>query len=146
MMSDVWTINEELVEIIKTELVNIEKTDLDEMSKKVQKKDKQRILKVVECLQKYASEKKMECDFIIIKATQFNSGFGKPDFSDTNISFPVGDGEEKVAKVGKIVSSLNAKNKDRDDFFYLFYKRDNGSDVELECQELCRVLIREFLI
>jgi hypothetical protein len=96
-------------------------------------------------LQKYASEKNMKCDFIIIKAMQFNSGFGKPDFSDTNISFPVVNGEEKVAKVGEIVSSLSAKSKDRDDFFYLFYKRDDSSDIELESQELCNILIREFI-
>ena len=87
----------------------------------------------------------MNCDFIIIKATQFNSGFGKPDFSDTNISFPLGNGKEKVAKVGQIVSSLSAKSKDRDDFFYLFYKRDDLNSIELTSQELCSTLIREFV-
>lgn len=143
--SDIWTINQKLVDVVKTELAEIDGQDLDEMSKTVQKKDKERILKVVNCLQKYASEKNMKCDFIIIKATQFNSGFGKPDFTDTNISFPMGDSEEKVAKVGQIVSSLNAKVKDRDDFFYLFYKRDDSKDIELESQELCRILIKEFV-
>lgn len=143
--SDIWTINQKLVDVIQAELAEIDKQDLDDMSKAVQKKDKEKILKVVNCLQKYASEKNVECDFIIIKATQFNSGFAKPDFSDTNISFPIGNGEEKVAKVGEIVSSLNAKVKDRDDFFYLFYKREAGSDIELESQELCRILIREFI-
>lgn len=143
--SDIWTINKKLVDVIRAELAEIDNQDLDDMSKAVQKKDKERILKVINCLQKYASEKNMKCDFIIIKATQFNSGFGKPDFSDTNISFPIGDGEEKVAKVGEIVSSLSAKGKDRDDFFYLFYKRDDSGDIELESQELCRILIREFV-
>lgn len=57
----------------------------------------------------------------------------------------MGDGKEKVAKVGEIVSSLSAKGKDRDDFFYLFYKRDDSGDIELESQELCRILIREFV-
>lgn len=143
--SDIWTINKNLVDVIQAELAEIDNQDLDDMSKAVQKKDKERILRVINCLQKYASEKNKKCDFIIIKATQFNSGFGKPDFSDTNISFPIGDGEEKVAKVGEIVSSLSAKGKDRDDFFYLFYKRDDSSDIELESQELCRILIREFV-
>lgn len=143
--SDIWTIDQKLVDIIQTELAEIDNQDLDDMSKIVQKKDKEKILKVVKCLQRYAFEKNMKCDFIIIKATQFNSGFGKPDFSDTSISFPVGNGKEKIAKVGKIVSSLSAKEKDRDDFFYLFYKRDDSSDFELESQELCRILIKEFI-
>lgn len=144
--SDIWTIDQRLVDVIERELAEIiNAQDLDDMSKEVQRKDKERILKVVKCLQKYAAEKDMKCDFIIIKTSQFNSGFGKPDFSDTNISFPVQNGEEKVAKVGSIVSSLSAKETDRDDFFYLFYKRDNGSDIELKSQELCDVLIKEFV-
>ena len=65
------------------------------------------------------------------------------NFSVTNISFPMGDGEEKVAKVGEIVSSLSAKSKDRDDFFYLFYKRNDSGDIELESQELCMILSLE---
>lgn len=143
--SDIWMINQDLVNKIEEDLAGIDNIDLDDMSRAIQKKDKERILKVVNCLQKYAEEKNMKCDFIIIKATQFNSGFGKPDFSDTNISFPTGDGKEKVAKVGEIVSSLSAKGKDRDDFFYLFYKRDESNDIELESQELCRILIKEFV-
>lgn len=143
--SDIWTINQELADVIEAELAEIDNQKLDDMSKAVQKKDKEKILKVVNCLQKYAFEKNMKCDFIIIKASQFNSGFGKPDFSDTNISFPIGQGEEKVAKVGEIVSSLSAKSKDRDDFFYLFYKRDDRGDIELESQELCKILIKEFV-
>lgn len=55
------------------------------------------------------------------------------------------EGGEKVAKVGEIVSSLSAKGKDRDDFFYLFYKRDGSSNIELESQELCTILIKEFI-
>lgn len=143
--SDIWAIDQKLVDVLRAELDEIEKKDLDDLSKAVQKKDKERILKVVNCLQQYAFEKKMKCDFIIIKATQFNSGFGKPDFSDTNISFPRENGEEKIAKVGDIVSSLSAKGKDRDDFFYLFYQRDSANDLELESQELCRILIKEFV-
>lgn len=143
--SDIWTINQKLVNIIQAELAEIDNQDLDKMSKAVQKKDKEKILKVVNCLQKYAADKNVKCDFIIIKAAQFNSGFGKPDFSDTNISFPVGNGEEKIAKVGEIVSSISAKSKDRDDFFYLFYKRNDSDNIELESQELCRTLIREFV-
>ena len=143
--SNIWRINKDLIHTIEEELKQIGNQKLDDLSMAVQKKDKEKILKVVKCLQEYAVERNMECDFIIIKATQFNSGFGKPDFSDTNISFPIGNGEEKVAKVGKIVSSLNAKDKDRDDFFYLFYKRDEKNDVELESQDLCSILIKSFI-
>lgn len=142
--SDIWTINKNLADVIEAELKEIDNQDLDDMSKAIQKKDKQRILKVISCLQKYASEKNMKCDFIIIKVAQFSSGFGKLDFSDTNISFPLENGEEKIAKVGEIGFSPNPKDKNRDDFFYLFYKRDDNAQIRLESQELCRILINQF--
>lgn len=147
--SEVWTINESLSERIRADLAKMEeiggKDELDDSSRSTQKKDKERILKIVDCLIKYFTAKEMKCDFIIIKADQFNSGFGKPDFSNINISFPVDNGEEKVAKVGDIVSSLNAKKKDRDEFFYLFYKRENDSSKRLNSQELCKILFKEFV-
>lgn len=142
--SDIWTIDEKLLEIVTNELAEIEEMDLDPVSKMVQKKDKEKILKVVKCLGEYAKEKRIKYDFIIIRASQFNSGFGKPDFSATNIVFPMIDGKEQIAKVGDIVSSLKAREKDRDNFFYLFYKRDGENTAEIDSQELCKILMREF--
>lgn len=87
--SDVWTINEKLMKIIQEEMDNIDNQELDEISKHAQKKDKELILKVLRCLRQYAYEKNLAYDFIIIRASQFNSGFGKPDFASTNIAFPM---------------------------------------------------------
>ena len=143
--SDIWSIDQRLVDIIEMELAEVDKQELDSMTKMVQKNDKKKILQVINCLKNYADDNGFSCDFIIIKASQFNSGFGKPDFSDTNISFPISGGEEKVAKVGQIVSSINAKETDRDDFFYLFYKREENRNIELDSQELCRILFKEFI-
>jgi HD superfamily phosphohydrolase len=145
--SDTWTIDEKLIDLISKDLKEIDNKDLDEPTKEVQKKEKNKILKLAQCLNNYAKSKNIKCDFVIIKAAQFNSGFGKPDFSDTNISFPIREGEEKIAKVGDVVSAFKAKDKeaDRDNFFYLFYKRDNGGTSELESEELCRTLIKEFI-
>lgn len=97
-------------------------TDMDSETKNVQLKDKEMILKVVHSLESYADKKDIECNFVILMASQFNSGFGKPDFSATNIVFHAKEGE-KTAAVGNIVSSLEAKKRERDSFFYLFYKR-----------------------
>lgn len=143
--SDIWTIDDKLVELISTEIENIDKQDLDPISKKAQKQDKELILRVLTCLREYASQKQLAYDFIIIRASQFNSGFGKPDFSDTNIAFPITTGEPKLATVGQIVSSLRAKEKDRDNFFYLFYKRNAEDNTEIDSQELCKILMKEFI-
>ena len=84
-------------------------------------------------------------NFIILMASQFNSGFGKADFTATKIAFQTRD-EEKLAKVGDIVSSLNAKGGNRDNFFYLFYKRKAGADMgnaDIDNQEICKKLFKD---
>ena len=78
-------------------------------------------------------------------ASQFNSGFGKADFSAINIVFNTRDGE-KVEKFGKIVSSLQAKERERDNFFYLFYKRNvdvKADNADIDNQEICKKLFRD---
>ena len=54
--------------------------------------------------------------------------------------------KEKLAKVGDIVSSLKAKERDRDNFFYLFYKRKIESgieDIDIDNQEICKRLFKD---
>lgn len=120
-------------------------TELDDKTKKVQETDKKNILKVLKCLQKYAQDKGMENNFIIIMASQFNSGFSKPDFTDTNIVIGELDGKNAIAKVGDIVTSLKAKEKKRDNFFYIFYKREDDGTVIIDRQELCEALYEKFV-
>lgn len=82
---------------------------------------------------------------MVLKASQFDSGFGKADFSETNIVFQTKEGE-KTAKVGDIVSSLEAKGREREDFFYLFYKRNSDvgqQDLDIDNQEICKRLFRD---
>lgn len=96
-------------------------------------------------LQKYAKEKNFTCNFVVLMASQFGSGFGKTDFTETKIVFHTKDGE-KIDKFSEIVSSFEAKKKERENFFYLFYKRDPDVDVneiDIDNQEICRRLFRE---
>ncbi|MCX4377854.1 MAG: hypothetical protein OSJ61_17010, partial [Lachnospiraceae bacterium] len=82
---------------------------------------------------------------VILMASQFNSGFGKPDFSATNIAFQTNDGE-KIAAVGDIVSAIQAKERDRDNFFYLFYKRKDHLNIDtddIDNQEICKKLFKD---
>lgn len=138
-----WVINDSLIKKLEQDIEKVETADLDDNSKNTQLKNKNLILKVMHSLQKYAEEKKIECNFIILKASQFNSGFGKLDFTNTNIVLksPTGD---KIKTVGEIVSSLHAikHEQDRDKFFYLFYKRSNVTE-RIDKQELCTRLFKE---
>jgi len=141
--TDSWVINEELIKKLEEEIIKIKKSTLDDESKKGQLEDKNRILKLVNCLKEYATEKDIECDFVILEASQFNSGFGKSDFAEINIVFKK-DKKAKPKKVGEIVSSLKAAKQKRDNFFYLFYKRNNkeNKEVIIDKEEICKCLFK----
>ncbi len=141
--SNAWFIDDNLIEIIKHELDLLQGEDLEPRTKKIQERQKKDILKVITCLQQYASDIGMDNDFILLMVSQFNSGFGKVDFAETKIVFR-NQTNEKVAKVGEIVSSVEARKQKREKFFYLFYKRKEG--VVIDKQELCKRLYAEFLM
>lgn len=87
----------------------------------------------------------MECNFVILMVSQFNSGFGKADFASINIAFKTKNGE-KLKKFGEIASSIMGKERERDSFFYLFYKRDpqeSEEECEIDNQEICRQLVQD---
>lgn len=143
--TDSWVIDDALIRKLEKEKEMLDMTDMDPETKRVQLKHKEMILKVVHSLSDYAQENSLECNFIILMASQFNSGFGKADFTATKIAFQTRD-EEKLAKVGDIVSSLNAKGGNRDNFFYLFYKRKAGADMgnaDIDNQEICKKLFKD---
>ena len=143
--TDSWVIDKDLIAKLEKEKEILLNTEMDKETKNVQLKNKEMILKVIHSLEDYADEKGIDCNFVILKASQFNSGFGKPDFSATNIAFQTKEGE-KIAAVGKIVSALKAKERDRDDFFYLFYKRKEVIDTnknDIDNQEICEKLFKD---
>lgn len=142
--SDSWVINDELIIKLEVELSVLKTADLDSFTKEVQTTQKNNILKVTRCLKEYAHEIQTSFDFIILMASQFNSGFGKPDFSNTNIVFST-KGTEKISKFGEIVSSFEAKEKARENFFYLFYKRNIDAPIDIDKDALCRRLFKEFI-
>ncbi len=136
-------IDDALIAKFESELKEIESIDIpdiDEESKEIQIKNKKLILEVMKSLKAYSSDNGIECSFVILEARQFTSGFGKPDFANINIVFRT-SAEDKLATVDKIVSSIQAKAKenDRDTFFYIFYKRKNGSE-KLDSKDFCEKL------
>lgn len=143
--TDAWVIDDDLIKKLEKERERIYKEDMDQETRKVQLEDKERILKVMHALQSYADDKQMKCNFVVLMASQFGSGFGKADFTETNVVFQTKEGE-KTAKFSEIVSSLKAKEKQRENFFYLFYKRDPDADTEeidIDNQEICKRLFKE---
>ena len=139
-----WLINENLVDRLKKELEEITHSGLDDRTKTAQEKDKRSILKVVECLINHAKSAGYSGDYVLLKASQFNSGFLKPDFSKIKIVFPTG-AEDNVVLFSEKVSSIAGIGSERNNFFYLFYSRKEENGESLDISKICRELMREFI-
>lgn len=110
----------------------------------VQNKEKVQMLKILQALQSYAKSKNIKFDFVILTASQFNSGFGKPDFNKIEIDFST-ESKKVMKKFSDIALSLQAKTRQRDKFFYLYYKRENEQPQEIDYDELASVLYKTCL-
>lgn len=142
--SENWIINDKLVGKLEKEIRTLEGLDekeLPQIKKEMQLKKKKNISKVLKSLQKYADDNKEKCDFIILGASQFYSGFNRTDVSNINIVFNTTEGE-KISKFGDIVSLLNSNEKWRDNFFYLYHKENSAQKNK---ENFFKNLISEFL-
>ena len=84
--------------------------------------EKGKHLQWLEALETFANEQKIDFDFVILKANQFNSGFAKEAFAKIQIEF---DSLSKPCFFEKVTNTLKAEKSARDKFFYLFYRRIN---------------------
>jgi hypothetical protein len=116
---------------------------LDELSKKIQRQDKDAALRLMECLMNYADRHNYDHDFVVIEASQFNSGFGKPDFSKTPLIFKSSADEIIECDFGTVAKPLQSRTAERKKFYYLFYRRKKES-ADIDKADLCKYLASEF--
>ncbi|MCM1282928.1 MAG: HD domain-containing protein [Muribaculaceae bacterium] len=140
--SDTWKIDEEALSKIEQDLQNLDNSPVNELTREIQRKDKKKVQRLMKCLLDYARQNKHECDFVVLEASQFNSGFGKPDFSNIPIVFNTSSTDYVECEFGKIAKPLKAEGPEREKFYYLFYRRQR--DKEIDKKELCEFLAREF--
>lgn len=83
----------------------------------------------LKALEAFAAEQKIDFDFVILKANQFNSGFTKEAFAKIKIEF---DTLQRPCFFEKVTNTLKAERSSREKFFYLFYRRiDKENKIDL---------------
>jgi len=144
--SDSWIIDNCIIQKIKDDVKKIEKqessTEVDKKSKEKQLKSKNNILKLLNCMKEYSDECNCDCNFIILKASQFYSGFNKEEFGRIPIVFNTND-KCVTYPFKSIISTLETANEKKKEFFYLYYKRDKENKISRE--ELCKRLYQTFM-
>lgn len=112
----------ELKEKLEEDIYAIENSKARKDEKKKSLGNKPDLLKMITCIVEYKEKNRMDDDFILLTASKFFSGFRRNTFSEINISYPTGGGEERISKLGDILSYLKVEERSGEDFFYLFYK------------------------
>ena len=83
----------------------------------------------LQCMYDVMMQSGLEFDLLILKVSQFNSGFIKKEFSQLPIFFP-DYGHTDV--FGDVVTTMNAEKTGKNKFFYLFYRRkENGKEKKV---------------
>lgn len=122
------TIDESTLDACKEQIV-----ELENKSKSVKKREKREIanllreaqkhLKVLQCMYDITIKSGVIFDLLILKANQFNSGFMKQEFAQLPILFPE---RNCVNKFGEIVNTMNVEKTEKEEFFYIFYRRNTS--------------------
>lgn len=92
-------------------------------------------------LKLYANENGMSCDFVLLEASNFYSGFNKDDLSNIPIRFPKKTGKN-IFCLSEVVSLLGSSEIKNNRFFYLFYK-EGATPINRE--ELCTEIYKALL-
>lgn len=99
--------------------------------------EKNRHLRWLEALKEFADDQKIDFDFVILKANQFNSGFAKESFAKIQIEF---DSLKKPCYFEKVTNTLKAQKSSREKFFYLFYRRIDKGEEQIDLTKLAILL------
>lgn len=141
---DSWTIDESVLEKVKKELEKLDSSGLKSENIAAQRKDKEKIIKLMDCLIKYARENDLEPDFVLLGANQFISSFGKPDFSNMPIVFEISEEDYIDRAFAKIANPLQSERLEEKKFYYLFYRRQDKGNSFFDKKKLCEYLGKEF--
>lgn len=143
--SESWIINDAIIKKVELELERIKNSnpdDLDEKSRNKQLKSNETILTLMRCMKGYANSYNCDCDFVILKASQFYSSFNKTEFAKIPIVFQ-NKKEDNIYAFEKVVSTLSSSEGNKKDFFYLYFKPNKEKTFNKE--ELCKKLYQLFM-
>lgn len=141
--SEGWIINDSVIAKIEQDLKNLDDAgdQIDQSTKNAQRTQKEKILKVTNALKSYANRNGMDCDFVLLEASNFYSGFNKDDLSNIPIRFPKKTGKN-IFCLSEVVSLLGSSEIKNNRFFYLFYK-EGATPINRE--ELCTEIYKALL-
>lgn len=91
-------------------------------------KEAQNHLDWLQCMYDVTTQSGLDFDLLILKASQFNSGFMKKEFSLLPIFF---SDNGHIHIFADVVNTMNAEQTEKSKFFYLFYRRKEYGQTKI---------------
>ena len=114
-------INNDAINYCNNCLNDVMKSELSELDKEIMVNRYELLLKWLNGFKKIAENQSLKTfDFVIVPTSKFRTSFNKNDLSETPIYFHK---ENKLYKLKELINLFSTKNDDRQEFFYVFYKR-----------------------
>lgn len=138
-------INEAAIEACREQITDLE--NKLKVADKRKKKDLENLLNEAKnhldwlnCMREITIQSGLDFDLLILKASQFNSGFMKKEFSQLPILF---SDTGRINKFENVVNPMNAEKTEKSKFFYLFYRRKEDAQEKktLDVKELSKKFI-----
>lgn len=140
--SESWIINENTINELESDLKKVlESAEIDEKTKNAQKKMKETILCVLKTLKEFANTSGIECDFVLLEASEFYSNFSKKDLLEIPIIFPQKN-TPNTYPLKEVVPLLESRENESKRFYYLYYKEGK---TPIDKETLCKKLVAPFI-
>lgn len=98
--------------------------------------------KWIEVFANFAKSQNIPFDFLILRTNQFNSGFSKEEFAKIRIDFP----GLYCPYFGSVTNVLKAEKSSRDKYFYVFYRRHDLDEPDINVKDLAVLLGKEAIV
>ena len=144
-------VNEKLINDMQLEISQLKEMPIDKPTAQKQIKQIEKNFHLFNLLLHKAQEKHCPGEFVLLMASQFKSGFLKPDFE--NIEIVLDHQNNKTFKFHKIASSLTGRKEEREDgkgehhknTFYLYYRRNGAQKVDWNSEELLMDMFKNYM-
>lgn len=129
-------INDEAISKCEKILLNVKSNaELGRVDKETQIKRYENITKWLSFFKEYSDRQGIDFNFVLIRANHFRSGFQKKELENLLIEFPDLD---KQVQLKDVISLLKGQDT-RDNFFYLYYFRNEKNKINITqfTREIC---------
>ena len=137
-------LDDETLNFCQKQLDDLLSYDLSQSDKDVMQKRYKLFIHWLEGFQLIANKYSIKNSFVIINTANFESSFKKIDLKKLQVYF---SNNNRSYNLDEVISLFDVKDTSKREYFYIYYKRDNSSKIDLDSigLEISKLLMNDIL-